>query len=564
MSKKDFRPDNDAPSVAAVRLSPILGVRPGVYLTVLYSLALILLVFFLLFFPGLKNRGSYVSFAVQPGKASVIVDGKFAGTIPGTIFLKHGRRHVEVQKAFYAAQSKDIDVGGRIFATLIVPDRRKEVFNLSATDPAGMITYAFEDFTSNPFVPNILTNVSAALSTLPDTPARLEIKNKMYDFLFNCMHYINPLLDSSMTPRSSENQIGESINSLSLIGSNGSFLTPSSLIEIVRKSIQVNEEYPNSAEILLLSLSRAESERVASTQWMTKHLAEYRDALSTHYKENSLSESRASARPNVQIAGISFRSIPTGVLVMGKDDDLDKLGKSVDILLPHPVHIGSYYLSENEVTNFQYQSFVDAVPEWKPSNRKALADKNLCTEDYLSDWTDDRFPAGRSDYPVVSVSYEAARAYCTWFSKKAGAILPGLIARLPSEAEWEWAARGGLRGMPYPLGEKPGDSVFFIKGITGPSKAGVSSPNGYGLRDMMGNAWEWCSDSFGTTDYLLTSLDPDKNAESAHRHPDSTDKVVRGGGWNMTKEAVKVYTRGSQPAQWCTPYLGFRVAIAAP
>jgi formylglycine-generating enzyme required for sulfatase activity len=118
--------------------------------------------------------------------------------------------------------------------------------------------------------------------------------------------------------------------------------------------------------------------------------------------------------------------------------------------------------------------------------------------------------------------------------------------------------------MPYPLGEKPGASVFFTKGATGPARAGSSEPNGYGLRDMVGNVWEWCSDSFAPAAYLLTSLDPMENAKLAGALPPSVDHVVRGGSWNNARDQVKVFTRGSQPADWCTPYLGFRVALARP
>ncbi len=142
------------------------------------------------------------------------------------------------------------------------------------------------------------------------------------------------------------------------------------------------------------------------------------------------------------------------------------------------------------------------------------------------------------------------------------AALPGYMARLPYESEWEWAARGGLRGMPYPLGGKPGGAVFFTQGIMGPSAAGTSEPNGYGLRDMLGNVWEWCADPFTINANLLSSLDPRKAAALERALPDAPDRAVRGGSWADQPGTDKVYTRGAQPADWCTPYLGFRVALA--
>ncbi len=249
---------------------------------------------------------------------------------------------------------------------------------------------------------------------------------------------------------------------------------------------------------------------------------------------------------------------------MGRDDVEGTLGKTIDQLLAHPVRVERFYLAETEVSNRLYQAFVDAVPEWKPSNRDALLSTGLISDGYLAAWADDRFPAGSGDLPVTGVSWHAAAAYCSWLQTALAASHPGAAVRLPTEAEWEWAARGGLRGSPYPSGAKAGQSVFSTGGIAGPGRAGTSEPNGYGLRDMAGNVWEWCADTYAPAAYLLTSLDPDANRRIAAALPETSEKVVRGGSWNNQKELLRVYTRGSQPADWCTAQLGFRPAAAIP
>ena len=93
-------------------------------------------------------------------------------------------------------------------------------------------------------------------------------------------------------------------------------------------------------------------------------------------------------------------------------------------------------------------------------------------------------------------------------------------------------------------------------------RAGASEPNGYGLRDMMGNVWVWCLDPYAPSSYLLSSLDPRLNASYEKAYPAGPDRVVRGGGWGNQSEQMRVYTRGAQPAEWSTAYLGFRVALA--
>ena len=249
---------------------------------------------------------------------------------------------------------------------------------------------------------------------------------------------------------------------------------------------------------------------------------------------------------------------------MGRDDVESTLGKTIDPLMAHAVQVDTFYLAETEVTNRQFQLFVDAVQEWKPSNRDTLLSTGLVSDGYLSTWVDDRFPAGSGDVPVTGVSWHAASAYCAWLQTLLAASRPGSRVRLPTEAEWEWAARGGLRGKPYPSGDAPGRSVFFVGGAVGPGPAGSSEANGYGLRDMSGNVWEWCVDSYAPAAYLLSSLDPVENRALRAALPETSEKVVRGGSWNNQKELLRVYTRGSQPADWCTAQLGFRPAAAIP
>ena len=105
MPKKDRQlAQSDAEDIS-VHLKPILGVRPGIYLNVMYGLIVILAIFFLLFYPGVRNRGSYRSITTFPDHATIKVDGVYAGSTPCTIFLKHGERVVEISKPFYSSQS---------------------------------------------------------------------------------------------------------------------------------------------------------------------------------------------------------------------------------------------------------------------------------------------------------------------------------------------------------------------------------------------------------------------------------------------------------------------------
>ncbi len=541
MPKKDRTEAHSDADEVSVHLKPILGVRPGAYLTALYCVLVVLLVFFFLFFPGLKNRGSYLSLATFPDHATVKVDGVYAGNTPCVVFLKHGQRNVEISKPFYTIVSFQQIVGGRIFGTLIVPDSRRKSLTLTVADIEGLLKWAREDFQKNPGIPSIISDSTNA--------ANEGSAQQLYGFV-----------DDSMLFVTNEFQLKELLHAAVRVSTRNSFLTPSSFVTVIQHSIQLKQKYDNFPSWLLLVLSRAHGTKLAASPWIQQYLTSYRDAISRYYQPASLLPGSGSGgRATVQ--GMDFRAIPAGELIMGKDDNLDSLGKSVDILLAHPVYIDAFYLGSLEVTKGQYQSFIQQNPDWAPGNRSTLVQKGLVTDSYLSDWTSGGVSGGREGYPVTSISWHAAVAFTEWLSQKVKATLPGYVAQLPSEAQWEWAARGGLRGMAYPLGGKPGAAVFFQKGITGPSPAGASEPNGYGLRDMIGNVWEWCADPFTLTSNLLSSLDPRANVALSRALPNGPDHSVRGGAWENPSGVVKVYTRGSQPSEWCTPYLGFRVAL---
>lgn len=266
-----------------------------------------------------------------------------------------------------------------------------------------------------------------------------------------------------------------------------------------------------------------------------------------------------SASPKERINGMVW--INGGSYLMGADD---KQGQE-DEYPKHSVTLKGFYIDVTEVTNAQFENFVKATrykttaerkPDWElikkqlPPNtpkpdldllvpaslvfKPATGKVNL--SDYSqwwvwtknADWKHPHGPnstiKGKGNYPVVHVSFEDAKAYCKWAGK-----------RLPTEAEWEWAARGGLKNKVYPWGNEAvnaGNPKANIWEGAFPYKnnlkdkfyylAPVKSfkPNGYGLYDMAGNVWEWCSDYYDSRFYAsarnfdnpkgpLESFDPD-------------------------------------------------------
>ena len=222
----------------------------------------------------------------------------------------------------------------------------------------------------------------------------------------------------------------------------------------------------------------------------------------------------------------------------------------------HTVYVNAFFMDKYEVTNLEYQQFVRANPNWS----KGGINSKYHIGSYLSHWTGDNYPIGKENHPVVNVSWHAAMAYAIWVEK-----------RLPTEAEWEYAARGGLSRKTYPWGDviDSGKANYTDSGIGDTTPVGRYPPNGYGLYDMAGNVREWCLDEYKRNFY---SVSPRENPLSGANNPDwfmnnftivKTGCVLRGGSWGDDPEDLRVAARdGDSPPEDTYFGYGFRCVRA--
>ena len=208
------------------------------------------------------------------------------------------------------------------------------------------------------------------------------------------------------------------------------------------------------------------------------------------------------------------------VLVAGGTYTMGTEGGFPDQQPRHEVVLDPFYMDIHEVTNKQYQQFLEDTGRRKP---------------------DFWFPEiDLPDEPVVGVSWKDAAAYAAWAGK-----------RLPTEAEWEYAARGGTIGRKYPWGDSFDPKCANV-GSFGIAPVKSFRPNDYGLYDMVGNVWEWCSDWYSQEYY----------GESPRENPPGPSvgkyKVLRGWAWYCAPDQVKVTKRhNSHPSSTSYSY-GFR------
>ena len=246
--------------------------------------------------------------------------------------------------------------------------------------------------------------------------------------------------------------------------------------------------------------------------------------------------------------------IPAGTFQMGSEN-ADARDDEQPV---HTVHLDAFYMDKYEVTNAQFKAFVDANPPWQKDN----IDAKFHVGPYLDDWNGNDYPAGYANYPVVTVSWYAAMAYAAWAGK-----------RLPTEAEWEYAARGGLAGQKYPWGNtiSAADANYGWE-IRDTSSVGEYAANGYGLYDMAGNVWEWCLDEYDPDFYAAShnSRNPLAGAatikeilETFTSIPTYLSRVLRGGSWACDAQDLRVAGRLRAPPTVTLVAVGFRCVRAA-
>ena len=217
--------------------------------------------------------------------------------------------------------------------------------------------------------------------------------------------------------------------------------------------------------------------------------------------------------------------IPAGSFEMG-----DHFDEGINTERPvHRVELDAFYMDAYEVTVGQFKQFVEesgyAYNRWQDVAKYSPGD----------------------DYPMVYVSWDDATAYAKWAGK-----------RLPTEAEWEYAARGGLAGKRYPWGDEITHDDANYKGIGRKNQweycapVGSFAANGYGLYDMAGNVWEWCSDWYGSDYYSKSPLRNPQGPSSGNT------RVMRGGSWNRTPSLLRAAGRCDRSCGCQLREYGFR------
>jgi sulfatase modifying factor 1 len=252
-----------------------------------------------------------------------------------------------------------------------------------------------------------------------------------------------------------------------------------------------------------------------------------------------------------------FVRVPAGEFTIGADDGDD------DERPTRRVHVDAFAVAVHAVTNAQYAEFVRHTGHRAPAVRELPIFVSPASEPTFRElaspyvWRGGEAPRDRGAHPVTLVTHGDAIAYCQWVSGRVERTV-----RLPSEAEWERAARGGLEGQRYPWGDEisPDLANYLpdpgLKRQRGTRPVGSYPPNGFGLYDMAGNVWEWVADWYRADAY---------QAGGGDARPASVGllRLLRGGSWvSHDVQQLRCAHRHKVPLDSYAYSIGFRVVYS--
>ncbi|MDR0568906.1 MAG: SUMF1/EgtB/PvdO family nonheme iron enzyme [Spirochaetaceae bacterium] len=475
-----------------VHFKPIFGVRPGVYLAGVYGTVLAVILFFVLLYPGLAKPGTLFSLSSEPSGAAVRADNVYIGATPCEVFIPKGTRQIEMVLPGFEPYRRELDVKSRLFGSLLFPRRDLLAGSLPETAAGEALRlsageYGVWSFTGEPTatrqIPQVLSEGAYRSGPNAEDPS--------------AGIYLEGILKGAARFASTRAGIRDLVRAKCLTDNAGVSTSPVSAIHSLEDMLVYLSEVPGAAQWLAGSLPPETSAVLADSSWYAAQNAKASEIQSRNRLGLGVFGETVAA------GGLAFREISEGTLIQGG-------------VFPREIPIMSFSIAETPVSLADWTAFTQANPEWDGEQSRTLTAKGLVTSDYLG-------PGADAGTGVSGVSWYAAKAYCQWLTSQLSADFAEYEVRLPTEAEWEYAAKSAE--------------------LTG------SGPKGMG-----DGLWEWCADPY--TPHWYLPADP-----AIIEAIGSPERSVRGGigkepRWDFLE------TRGSLFPAACSPFGVFRPVLA--
>jgi hypothetical protein len=384
-----------------VKLRPVFGIRPGVYLAGIYSALLLFILFLILVYPGLTRNGSRVSFDSEPRGAAVRVDDVYLATTPDTVFIPRGSRSVEMVLPGFEPYRTEYTFPGRVFASLFVPPRVTIRGELAAEDPLEALRTGAGEAAEWSFAgePNAAWQVPLSLSDAAYRSGPAGADPAIHGETEN-------ILASSLRYTVTRAGLRDLIRAELLSENGGLSPSPLTLIRSGREALAFLSANPGSAVWLAALLPESAASQVADSTW-------YRQATEAAAEliQNGGTPAGGGFETGIELAGIDFPRVRGGEF-------------TVNGLFPRGLYIGVFYIARTELDRASWEAFLRENPGEQAGPGASPSEA-----------------AGGPANSAGNISHDAASAFCKWLSGYLPAHLADWEVRLPSEAEWEYVAR---------------------------------------------------------------------------------------------------------------------------
>ncbi|MBN1649234.1 MAG: SUMF1/EgtB/PvdO family nonheme iron enzyme [Spirochaetales bacterium] len=528
MNKEELR-NLDIDSIK-VELPVLFGIKPRIYITIIYSLLILTALFFLLLFPGLKHNGSRVYLNSSMSGSAVYVDGKYIGSTPGRYFIAKGTREIRVSHPCFADSVQKTDIKGRLFFSLFAPKNASLSFELKLEDPQALFDKGLQETASWGLI-NAVSESYQPRPVISETAAGLVHSGNLA--------LAESFIHETLVHVSNEYMFRDWLHADSIVAGNrlfeGNMFSARAMFDFFGKA----ELFPNLYYLLYYISGNAEERTALRKSGLLQQIDDQIMAL-----ENP-DTTVADKGGDINLNGLHFIHFAGGSFVSGNGRDNHGINYRGTVSHPVKYHLDDFYILDREVTRGMFRRFLESNPKWQKNNTAGLTGEGLVTEHYLAGWED-----GKDNEPADYVSWYAADAFCQYLNIFLPARLheEGYRIKLPSENQWEYTALKSGQDNP----------VFQSNNYIGPLPVNGRTADANGIYDLKGNLWEWCGDWYAPAVRFYS----DMNGNSPVQLKGGAEKNVRGGSWANPASEIMPATRASQPPSWCTPYLGFRLVIS--
>jgi hypothetical protein len=366
-----------------VKLKPIFGVRPGVYLTFLYSFILLTFIFFLLFFPGLKNPGAVLVVKTEPAGAAIRIDGVYKGTAGSGIPVSKGFHIIEAVMPGFEKQGAVHEIRARVFASLFFPLRENINITLEVSDPASAFAVYASDYAEWTFAgePTASWQIPMSLSEGAYRTGHFKDSNEqMQQVLLAAAGF-------TVTKAAMRDLIRAKI----LLDNCGGAPCPASLVNSISDILTFLSETPESAKWLSKTLPREQAAIIESSAWYKKQAA--------------IEPETVNPSGSFQMSGLNFIRFSSGFMI-----------------------------SETPIPRDLFETFLNDNPEWREHQI-----------DYFPHEISN-YPWEIDNNIITGVTWYAAQRFCGWMTANLPPSMADMEVRLPAEDEW-LAASAAISNM---------------------------------------------------------------------------------------------------------------------